>query len=236
MRQSTVANVRDGSIATFTVAGNRGSYTPNTGHSIATRQAPLRARKRHARRKIADHNTNRLNFSPLRRRFECLGRDKLLDAWPILEAIAAGVVVVGRRKVRDRLEARPCLDAVEPVGNARPVFPHPGEPEPVDALDVGRDLRRLACRSTPLAQGPRRLRLSDPWQSEYQQQRRGLPCRHHGNPCLGVAEGRCGQEILQTVPPTIVLTITGVCHHVARKFKLSQSPCFRFPRVPRDAQ
>jgi hypothetical protein len=36
-------DVGDGSIATLSVIGWRGSYCPNSGHSIAMRQGPLRA-------------------------------------------------------------------------------------------------------------------------------------------------------------------------------------------------
>jgi multidrug efflux pump subunit AcrB len=69
-----------------------------------------------------------------------LAGNQLLDARPALEPVAAGVVVVARRVVRDGLETRACLDAREPIRDARPVVPEAGEPEPIDALDVGRDL------------------------------------------------------------------------------------------------
>ncbi len=43
VRQLAAAKRRVGSIATLPVPGRRGSYTPNNGHSIASREAPLRA-------------------------------------------------------------------------------------------------------------------------------------------------------------------------------------------------
>src|SRR6516225_10925458 len=69
-----------------------------------------------------------------------LSGDQLFDPRPIFEAVTPGIIEVGRWVVRDRTEAWPRLDALEPILKARPTFPHSGESEPVDPLDVRRDL------------------------------------------------------------------------------------------------
>src|SRR6516162_2089442 len=69
-----------------------------------------------------------------------LSGDQLFDPRPIFEAVTPGIIEVGRWVVRDRTEAWPRLDALEPILKVRPTFPHSGESEPVDPLDVRRDL------------------------------------------------------------------------------------------------